>query len=173
MARRKLIAEKKSSDRDYESDFADGNKRVDKAIAVRQAAERKLWLARVAESEALSAVQTSSIVHRQAVDRLEEQLRESSNPEIAEFRSWCLDEIAKARKAFSFEESATLANPLTGKRARSVRSNRVSVAERIDALRMAMDLVESWRTELDDQSVVPEKIAELKKALPEIDMLLK
>jgi hypothetical protein len=103
---------------------------------------------------------------------LEDHLRSTANPLLAEFRTEMLTALEAARKAAGFATEVER-NAITGIGTTRTRNNLTSVQRRIDAVRNAMAAAEEMALAEADQSVVPAKLAELRAALPIIDAELK
>ncbi len=135
----------------------DGVREVEKAL---KAANDRLNAASLAKSAA-NAIYT---VERA---RLEGLLREGCDEELLNaFRSEMLDELDAARKLHEGGWKQTV-SPVSGHTVMLGFTNKASVAARVAAIRAAMDEAEGLRLAVD-QSAIPDRLAQLRAALPAI-----
>jgi hypothetical protein len=106
-----------------------------------------------------------------SVDRLENQLRQTAEPALKEFRSEMLDALDKARRAAAWSSAHDI-NEVTGAGRTITVNNLASVHARTDAIRAAMAAAEELALSELDQSLIPGRLQELRAALPAIDSVL-
>jgi len=137
-----------------------------------QAAERALELAK-RELGALIADRAGECYRldtRKA--SIETELRETADPEIGRFIASMRDEWDRALKAQPEPETSAVRNPNTGKITHVVTGRRVKPADRVNAVRLAIDTAEALKLE-PDQAGVAAKLDALRDGLPAIGAELK
>src|SRR5260370_24016428 len=113
LARRGIIAQIKTLERDHEKRRPQLESELAAAIAACKQAQAALLAAQQRANAALGAKSTASYSYSAQRDRLEQQLRESAHPALD---AWCRDmrdEIDRTRKRFSYIETRQTVNPRT------------------------------------------------------------
>ncbi len=168
MARRGLIAQVKALEREYEKRLPKIEAALAQALTAVKSAEAALLAAQKTAAAALGAKSTASYTYSGRRDRLEQQLRATAHPALD---GWCREMRAaqdEARPRFSyFQQRET--NPLTRLVRTTTINNAKSVAARVSAIMAAIDDAERLALELDDQTLVPEKLGALASGLPPVE----
>jgi hypothetical protein len=168
LARRGLIAQIRTLERDYEKRRPQLEAELAAAIAGVKQAEAALLAAQKRANAALGAKSTASYTYSAQRDRLEQQLRESAHPALASWVREMLDELDRTRKKFSYIETRET-HPITRLARRIVTNNAQSVAKRVAAIMAAIEEAERLKLELDDQTSIPEMLGALAAGLPLVE----
>jgi hypothetical protein len=168
LARRGLIAQIKTLERDYEKRRPQLEADLATAITAVKQAEAALLAAQQKASAALGAKSNLSYRYSAQRDRLELQLRESAHPALASWVRHMIDELDRTRKRFAFI-STHETNPVNRLVRNTVINNGASVSARVAAVMRCIDEAARLALELDDQSSIPQTLGELAAALPPVE----
>jgi hypothetical protein len=168
LARRGLIAQIKTLERDYEKRRPQLEAALAAAMAACKQAEAALLAAQKQANAALGAKSTASYTYSAQRDRLELRLRESAHPALASWVRDMIDELDRTRKRFSFIETHET-NPVNRLVRHLVVNNSASVTRRVAAIMHCIDEAERFKLELADQTEIPKLLGELAAALPPVE----
>jgi hypothetical protein len=142
---------------------------TEKAIKELRAAESAVRAASAKAFQAQNARSDASSQHTRVVDEIEAELRRTSHPEIALFKTDMLNELERTRRIDGRTLGTVSINPVTG--ARKVTGDngaaRRSILARIDGIREAIVTADAMQLEAD-QSKVSERLYELRLSLPAV-----
>jgi hypothetical protein len=168
LARRGLIAQIKTLERDYENRRPQLEAAIAAAMAACKQAEAALLAAQKYANDAIGAKSTASYTYSAQRDRLEHQLRETAHPALASWVRDMIDELDRTRKRFAYV-STHETNPVNRLVRHTVINNGASVSARVAAVMRCIDEAERFKLELADQTEIPKLLGELAAALPPVE----
>lgn len=166
--RKALLADLRRLEKEAEASFPRYYAAVDAAVAEHNRAQKALREAGAKLNAAVARRSQASLGYDRERQRIEDELRATAdNDAIDGFRRAMFDAIDATRKMLE-SQALHLRNRVTGKGEPVVRSNARSIQTRVEAINEAIEAAETLRSE-PDQRLVPEKLAELRAALPAVE----
>jgi hypothetical protein len=148
--------------------FTSRRSAIDDAVAKVREAETVLQKSQARVTELVGANSLASFEHTRIRDAVEAEMRATAHPCIGLFISEMTAEWDRCKNTQPLTGAETTTNQVTGKRVNGIRSNVGSIVARMNAIREAQARAEAMRLDAD-QIDVPQRLEELRAALPKIE----